>query len=188
MTEEKKTDPTLPYKIWLAGLGALSQAQEEGSDLFQNLTERGRQVVSNRTSRVKDEVSKLGAWFDSTMGKLSDGIDQRVKGLFRAAGIPAQEDVENLSRKIDELDEQLRKAAQEPVGEAAVAAAPVVLHVQGHDDGWQVLREGSKEPESVHRTKPDAVAAARKLAQAEAPSRLVVHRRDGATQNETEYS
>jgi poly(hydroxyalkanoate) granule-associated protein len=105
MTEEKKADPTLPYKIWLAGLGALSQAREEGSDLFQNLSERGRQVVSDRTGRVKEEVSKLGSWFDSTMGKLSDGIDHRLKDLVRAFGVPAQEDVENLSRKIDELDE-----------------------------------------------------------------------------------
>lgn len=190
MTDEKKTDPTLPYKIWLAGLGALSQAREEGSDLFQDLTERGRQVISNRTGKVKDEVSKLGSWFDSTMGKLSDGIDHRLKDLLRAFGVPAQEDIETLSRKINELDQQLRDAAQDETAKpaAAEAVAPAVLHVRSHNDGWQVQREGSDEPVSVHRTKADAVAAARETAQAEAPSRLVVHRRDGTEQNQTEYS
>jgi poly(hydroxyalkanoate) granule-associated protein len=181
MSEEKsKADPTLPYKVWLAGLGALSQAREEGSDLFDKMVDRGREVVSDRTGKVKDEVGKIGTWFDTTMGKIGNGLDQRLQDLLQSLGFAARDEVHDLTQRVTELEEKLRKAA------AAKTAVKVFL-VSSHPDGWQLQAEGTREPLSVHRTKADAVAAGKQAAAKAAPSRLVIHRKDGAVQSETDF-
>ncbi len=220
-TEKSKPDAT-PYKVWLAGLGVLSQAREEDSDQFDEMVERGRGVVSNRTDKVKDEVSKFGAWFETTMGKLGNGIDSKLQSLSESLGLAARGEVENLSARIAELEEKLRQAIaesatdepatdepdepgtdepdtdepgtdqpgtdepDEPVAAESAASVKVLL-VTSHDDGWQVQVEGTQEPVSVHRTKADAVAAAKAAAQKAEPSRLLVYLRDGSVQTESEY-
>jgi poly(hydroxyalkanoate) granule-associated protein len=181
MSDEKsKTDATLPYKVWLAGLGVLSQARDEGSDLFDKMVERGRDVVSNRTGKVKDEVSRIGSWFDSTMGKIGTGLDQKLQDLLQSLGFAARNEVNDLTQRVADLEEKLRKAA------AAKAAVKVFL-VTSHADGWQVRGEGAKEPLSVHRTKAEAIAAGKLAAEKAAPSRLVVHRKDGEVQSESSF-
>lgn len=83
-------------------------------------------------------------------------------------------------------------AAAATTGLAALAAkkrtAPaVVYHVTVDGDEWSVKGEGAKNAVSRHPTKKDAVSAARDVAHANAPSRLVIHKQDGAIQRTHEY-
>lgn len=83
-------------------------------------------------------------------------------------------------------------AAAATTGLAALAAkkraAPdVVYHVAADGDGWSIKGEGAKAAVSRHPTKKKAVSAARDIARAKAPSRLVIHREDGAIQRTHEY-
>ena len=51
---EKKSPNELKesvHKIWLAGLGAMSVAEQEGSKLFKNLVEKGEQYESRGKER-----------------------------------------------------------------------------------------------------------------------------------------
>jgi hypothetical protein len=45
--------------------------------------------------------------------------------------------------------------------------------------GWKVEAEGAKRASSVHRTKAEAVAAAKEKARSQAPSQLLVYKKDG---------
>jgi uncharacterized protein YjbJ (UPF0337 family) len=45
--------------------------------------------------------------------------------------------------------------------------------------GWRVQAEGAKRASSVHRTKPEAVAAAKEKARAQTPSQVLVYKKDG---------
>ena len=50
------------HRIWLAGLGALAAAEEEGGKIFSRLVERGRDVESRgkvEVDKVKSEVDKM---------------------------------------------------------------------------------------------------------------------------------
>jgi uncharacterized protein DUF2188 len=47
------------------------------------------------------------------------------------------------------------------------------------EGGWKVLAEGAKRASSVHRTKAEAVAAAKEKARSQAPSQLLVYKKDG---------
>lgn len=67
------------------------------------------------------------------------------------------------------------------------AAPDVVYHVTADGDGWIVKGEGAKGAVSRHPTKKEAVSAARDVAHARAPSRLVIHKQDGAIQRTHEY-
>ena len=52
------------------------------------------------------------------------------------------------------------------------------------EKGWKVEAEGAKRASSVHRTKPEAVAAAKELARSRAPSQVLVYKKDGLTVQE----
>lgn len=81
-------------------------------------------------------------------------------------------------------------AAATAVGFAAVKMKnrrPTVFHVRPADDGWTLGEDGAASPSSRHDTKREAVNAARELAVSSAPSRLVIHRRDGSVQKEHSY-
>lgn len=67
------------------------------------------------------------------------------------------------------------------------ASPDVVYHVAADGDGWIVRGEGAKQAVSRHATKKEAVGAGRDVAHASAPSRLVIHKQDGAIQRTHEY-
>jgi uncharacterized protein YjbJ (UPF0337 family) len=50
--------------------------------------------------------------------------------------------------------------------------------------GWKVEAEGARRASSVHRTKAEAVAAAKELARSRAPSQVLVYKQDGLTVQE----
>lgn len=97
------------------------------------------------------------------------------------------------------MDARKKKVLGAAAGAAAAATAvgiaaatlknrkPTALYVRPADEGWVVGLEGGKEPSSRHDTKRQAVKTARQLAASKAPSRLVIHRRDGSVQKEHAY-
>ena len=52
------------------------------------------------------------------------------------------------------------------------------------EKGWKVDAAGARRASSVHRTKPEAVAAAKELARRRAPSQVLVYKQDGLTVQE----
>lgn len=81
-------------------------------------------------------------------------------------------------------------AAATAVGIAAVKKhnlKPTVFHVRPGEEGWTLGADGASSPSTRHETKRQAVNAARELAAGSAPSRLVIHRRDGSVQKEHSY-
>jgi hypothetical protein len=62
-----------------------------------------------------------------------------------------------------------------------------VFRVRALDGAWAVLRDGAAEPLGLHPTKKHALAAGRRLAGRAAPSRLVLHGRDGAETGRFDY-
>ncbi len=60
-----------------------------------------------------------------------------------------------------------------------------VYHVTPDGTDWKVTHGGATI--SRHRTKDDAIAAARRLALANQPSQVVLHRKDGTIETEWTY-
>src|SRR5829696_4132289 len=52
------------------------------------------------------------------------------------------------------------------------------------EKGWKVEAEGARRASSVHRTKAEAVAAAKELARSKAPSQVLIYKKDDFTVQE----
>ncbi len=131
MSDTKTTRNPIPaeiresaQKIWLAGLGALTVAEEEGNKLFKNLVEKGaefesqgrdkareaagdvREKVGETAERVKSEASTIFAKIDAK-------IDDAVASAVSRAGVPTRDEIGTLTRRVEELTklvEQLRNS------------------------------------------------------------------------------
>ncbi|HSM50989.1 MAG TPA: phasin family protein [Thermoanaerobaculia bacterium] len=99
-------------KIWLAGLGALATAEEEGSKLFKNLVKKGEEVEGRgkaELGRFRDLVTevrgKAGRAFEGVSGK----VDDQVAVALARLGVPSRDEIATLSARVEELSVLVEK-------------------------------------------------------------------------------
>lgn len=119
------------HKIWLAGLGALAAAEEEGSKLFKNLVERGEGFESKGRERYGDVKSSVGDAaeqakdrVESTWDKVEGRLDEAVTGALGRLGVPSRDEIATLTQRVEELTavvEQLKPAKKAPVKSSSKA-------------------------------------------------------------------
>jgi poly(hydroxyalkanoate) granule-associated protein len=204
-----------PYRLWLAGLGAAARAEEGDQSLFDELVERGRSELASRGQKVKKRVRELRddvrEWIGTTREDIGTRIDEQVTETLDRFGVPRRDLVEGIRERLDELADRIhrmekeqapppapapakpagkrapRKAARKPASTKAVAGpARTAVKVAPGDSGWEVKVGRARKAVSTHSTKAAALEAARQLARERTPSRLVVHKKDGSVQSETE--
>lgn len=134
---DTKTDKTLQHelkesanKIWLAGLGALAAAQEEGTNVFRSLVEkgetyetRGREALDSVRGEVEGKVDQAKTEATTAVDKFESRIDETVTGALRRFGVPTREEISTLTRRVEELTlqvERLNAAKAEPAKKPAV--------------------------------------------------------------------
>ncbi len=114
-------DPQLAAKIkgsarqiWLAGLGAYTKAEEDTGRFFDRLVQEGEQlesktrgVVEKQIKSVEDRVGGVRERATGTWDKLEHLFDERVSGALRRLGIRRKEDIDDLERRIDALENEL---------------------------------------------------------------------------------
>lgn len=106
------------HKIWLAGLGALAAAEEEGSRIFNTLVTKGEDYESRgkeELAKVKDRVEGAFGKAETSWEKLGDAFDEKVAGAVQRIGVPNREEITTLTKRVEELT---RKVDQLKVGSA----------------------------------------------------------------------
>jgi poly(hydroxyalkanoate) granule-associated protein len=112
------------HKIWLAGLGALAKAEQEGAKVFNSLVEAGEEfeargkkrftLVKGKVQEARDvaerELDKLGDTFD----KLGDSFDAKVAGAVEKLGVPSREEIQRLTQRVEELTAKVDKIKPAP--------------------------------------------------------------------------
>jgi poly(hydroxyalkanoate) granule-associated protein len=122
------------YKIWLAGLGALAVAGEEGKTLFHTLVEKGEEFEEKsrvRVDKVRGKVSGKVSDARSNVGQLWDniqkGFDAQVTSALHRLGVPTRSEISTLTKRVEELTksiEKTKKQAAPPRPKKATATAP----------------------------------------------------------------
>lgn len=107
-------------QVWLAGLGALSRAQAEGSRLFESLVREGESMEarsreeSPRGESLRDSVENtLGNARDRAAGtwdRVEKSFEDRVQRVLRRMDIPSRSDIEALNARLDALNARLNRA------------------------------------------------------------------------------
>jgi poly(hydroxyalkanoate) granule-associated protein len=122
--------------IWLAGMGAFSKVQEEGTKAFEALVKEG-QSLQRKTQAVAEEkigevTGKMTAMAGTVQAKANQNWD-KLETIFEARtakamaklGVPTAKDVEALIQRVDELAAAVAKLSrQNAKASAPVAAAP----------------------------------------------------------------
>src|SRR6185295_1958162 len=109
---------------WLAGLGALAAAEEEGGKIFSRLVDRGRDVESRgkvEVDKMKSEVDRIKTKAESTFDSWGEKLDEKLAAALHRLGVPTRDEirtltlrVEELNAKIEQLKPRVTPAAAEP--------------------------------------------------------------------------
>jgi poly(hydroxyalkanoate) granule-associated protein len=107
--------------IWLAGLGAISGADEAGQKLFDRLVERGRplderqrKTVEAFTDRANGAMREAGKLFQET-------VEYEGKQVLKKMGVLTRDDLRTLAARLDILSKQIDEyAAAKAVAEAVI--------------------------------------------------------------------
>ena len=121
------------HQIWLAGLGAFSQAKQEGTKLFETLVKQGEEL-QDRTKRVATETAaaargaatakakEMQQMAGGTWDKLEQVFEDRVAKALSKLGVYTQNDLQRLAARVDELAAAVNKLVKSGAG--AKAAGP----------------------------------------------------------------
>jgi poly(hydroxyalkanoate) granule-associated protein len=125
-------------QVWLAGLGAFAKAEQEGSKFFEMLVKRGEKVehqarkrAEQKVEEIKDRVEEMRGRANGNWNKLEQVFQDRVARALNRLGVPSHDDVEELARQVEELNnslEELVKAERSktlPMPEKVAAPATV---------------------------------------------------------------
>ncbi len=158
MSADKKSSPQLSnavkdsaQQIWLAGLGAFSKAQEEGSKVFETLVKEGLSVqrktqaaaeekITEATNKMTNMASEIQSRAGNQWDKLETIFEERVAKAMSRLGVPSAKEVKALTARVDHLEKQgpkmngkapaakttARPAAKAPARAAATPAAKKV--------------------------------------------------------------
>lgn len=109
-TQEKNVQEELKesvHRIWLAGLGALAAAEEEGAKLFTRLVDRGRDVEAKgkvEVDKVKAEVEKMKTKAETRFEDWGGKLDETLTSALHRLGVPTRDEIRNLTQRVEELN------------------------------------------------------------------------------------
>jgi len=107
-------------QIWLAGLGAFAKAQEQGGHLFETLLQEGssleqktRKLATGKVDGVRDAVetgvTQVRERTQETWDRLEQVFETRVSRALSKLGVPGRKDLDELLKRVDELNREVRK-------------------------------------------------------------------------------
>jgi poly(hydroxyalkanoate) granule-associated protein len=118
-------------QIWLAGMGAFSKAQEEGSKVFEALVKEGkgleaktRKMTEGRVSEMTEQMNKAAQSATTKANAAWDKLEQvfldRVERANKRLGVATSTEIAALTQQVAELTATV-KALKAKQGTAAPA-------------------------------------------------------------------
>ena len=120
-------------QVWLAGVGAFSRAQTEGTRLFETLIKEGLKLEQNAVKFAGGQADAVRGKVENTVGQARDRatdtwdrlekvFEDRVQRALTKLGVPGREDLAELTRKVDTLTAELRRQGGKPAAKKAAKA------------------------------------------------------------------
>lgn len=129
-------------QVWLAGLGAMAKAQEQGSKAMETLLSDGlafqrksqaeaQQRLQEATERLGHLASDFGQNASGRVDKLEHLFEDRVAKALHRLGMPSLLDMQMLSERVAQLESQLQAlqgqaSKASPAAQKTAAKKPVV--------------------------------------------------------------
>ena len=98
------------HKVWLAGLGAVAMAEDEGSKVFNELISKGKNLERRSQKQTKEQMEKakgtvagLKIVAESYWETFSRTVDDSVTDVVHRIGVPTKDEIETLTKKVENL-------------------------------------------------------------------------------------
>jgi poly(hydroxyalkanoate) granule-associated protein len=121
------------HEIWLAGLGALTVAEEEGGKLFKVLVKKGAGMEALNKARLEKLINKVKPMREDAgvaLQKVGAGVDNSMASVLHRLGVPTRKEIQGLTKRVEELTKNLeRRRPARPKKHAVhhkTATSPVV--------------------------------------------------------------
>ena len=122
------------HQIWLAGLGAMAQAQAQGNKAFETLVsdgltfqrksqEEAQQRFQEATERFASLTQGLGQQASGRIDKLEHVFEERVARALHRLGMPTLQDIADLQTRVADLEARLAASASPARAKPAAKAA-----------------------------------------------------------------
>lgn len=119
-------------QIWLAGLGAFSKAQQEGTKAFEKLVSDGitmqrkvhttaEEKLAEATQKVTEAAHTLNERATGQWGKLENIFEDRVAKALQGLGVPTAQELKALHARVAALEAQLAKAPKTSAAQKTAA-------------------------------------------------------------------
>lgn len=106
------------HQIWLAGLGAMAQAQAQGNKAFETLVsdglafqrksqEEAQQRFQEATERFAHMAQGLGQQTTGRIDKLEHVFEERVARALHRLGMPTLQDIVDLQARVADLEARI---------------------------------------------------------------------------------
>lgn len=117
------------HQVWLAGLGALSKAQDRGGEFFRQLVERGKELESRGRDKVEEVVDGAKARMRTGGEGVSEVLDERITSVLHRVGVPTRDEIHQLTKRVEELNKKVSGlhgsgAAEKPAAKKPAAKKP----------------------------------------------------------------
>jgi len=116
--------------IWLAGLGALATAGEEGSRVFEELVVKGAKLEKTGRARLEKVLTRaqgrartLRGEAEGAIGRISAPIDHGVSTALNKLGVPTRKEILALTRRVEELTRTVQNGKKRPARKPTRRAA-----------------------------------------------------------------
>src|SRR3990172_7097537 len=115
MTKKEKTDAferlsATARRIWLAGLGAIAEAEERGDEIFETLVESGesyektlKEPIGKASGALQESVSTAKSKATSALSDLERLVDRQVAAAMKTMGLASRAEVDSLRKEVERL-------------------------------------------------------------------------------------
>lgn len=100
--------------LWLAGLGALSVAEEAGTQVFDALIEEGKSWEQERrkqTEKTATQVQQLREDGANAVEAVEDRVRDEVNDVLQRIGVPHRDDIDELRTQVNDLADKMDRLA-----------------------------------------------------------------------------
>lgn len=151
-------------KVFLAGLGALAVAEEEGSKLFKKLVKKGEKVelpglggervqkirqqiagaADEAQGAVKTRVEDAAYMAGETADKMEDRMQDAVASVMKRVGVPTRAEISALTASVERLTSHIEALKAE-----RSTPRPTGIAMDSVGGGWYEIRIGDVVVEKV---------------------------------------
>ncbi|MBA1147497.1 phasin family protein [Ectothiorhodospiraceae bacterium WFHF3C12] len=111
------------HQIWLAGMGAFARTTQEGTKMFTNLVEEGQKLQSQSRSAATGAVSSVVDRAGENWDRVEGIFEDRVQRVLERLGVPTSDDIEALSKRVDQLSEAVKQLSEQQAAAKSASAA-----------------------------------------------------------------